>query len=533
MRSTVSLSTGWQIDDLQLIPGQHQLKRQGQVIRLPVLSFDLLLALVKAAPDTVSIQDLINIVWDGAVVSDDTVTQRVKLLRQSLGDDGRDPRYIESVRGRGYRLIPGPVPLGKKTKKTRPSVGLMSVMLLILIISVLGLQYFPTGSESVVTSNISSSLTAADYIRQGNEYLDRHQQADNLLAISLFRQAQELEPNNPQVIAGHSFALTQSVTKFNASTRHLIESQALAEIIIDEYPEQHHGWLALAASLDGQGSVLPAIEAYEQAIAISPEHWGAKSSVAYLYQIKGDLVKALQLSLEVLEHVDELHYLSLQLGETLRLLGFDLAAEPWFQRTDELKPDNVFAAENRAQFLLVNRRINEAETVIDHALQRGLQRAELWMQLGLINLLRDDDVVASECFSQALQVDPENLQAMIWRQVIQIRQGNLSQQAYLQMITVIQASIDNGDTWPTGYLQMANLQAAYGDYDAALHNIAQLYEAGFRDHRLLMLWPTFSPILADERFQVELHRIEQDIARQRDAVLRAEWVPRSLLSAQD
>lgn len=532
MQSTTSSASGWQIDDLQLMPEQRQLNRQGRDIRLPVLSFDLLKVLAQAAPEPVSIEDLIDIVWSGVVVSDETVTQRVKLLRQALGDDGRNPRYIESVRGQGYRLIPVPVPISKKTGSSRFSLGLAAALLLILVMAVFTVRYLSTEPKPVSTTNISA-LTAADYIRQGNEYLNRHQQADNSLAISLFRQAQELEPDNLHAIAGLSFALTQSVTKFNAPGERLVESQALAESMIETYPEQHDGWLALAASLDGQGSVVPAIEAYEQAIAIAPEHWGAKASVAYLYQVHGDLVKALQLNLEVLEHADQLHYLNLQMGETLRLLGFDLAAEPWFQRTDELQPDNVYAAENRARFLLVNRRINEAEAVINNALERGLQRSELWMELGLISLLRNNETAATESFNKALQVDPENGQANTWRKVMQARGGELSEQDYQMAIAAIQTNIKNGDTWPTTYLQMANLQAAYGDFDAALVTLTQLFQAGFRDHRLLMLWPSFAPILTDEGFQVELHRIEQDIAHQRDAVLKADWVPRSLLSTQD
>ena len=43
-------------------------------------------------------------VWPGLVVAPETVSQRVKLLRQALGEHANAPRYIEAVRGRGYRL---------------------------------------------------------------------------------------------------------------------------------------------------------------------------------------------------------------------------------------------------------------------------------------------------------------------------------------------------------------------------------------------------------------------------------------------
>ena len=44
-------------------------------------------------------------VWPGLVVSPETVNKRVNLLREALGDDPREPRYIAGVRSRGYRLI--------------------------------------------------------------------------------------------------------------------------------------------------------------------------------------------------------------------------------------------------------------------------------------------------------------------------------------------------------------------------------------------------------------------------------------------
>jgi hypothetical protein len=40
------------------------------------------------------------------VVNAETVTQRIKLLRDALGDDSHAPRYIASFRARGYRLVP-------------------------------------------------------------------------------------------------------------------------------------------------------------------------------------------------------------------------------------------------------------------------------------------------------------------------------------------------------------------------------------------------------------------------------------------
>jgi TolB-like protein/DNA-binding winged helix-turn-helix (wHTH) protein/thioredoxin-like negative regulator of GroEL len=91
--------------DLLIDIQQRTVRRGGETLSLPGLSFDLLLALARAAPDLVSHRTLADTVWSGRVVSPETITQRVKLVRAALGDDAEEPRYIGAVHGRGYRLL--------------------------------------------------------------------------------------------------------------------------------------------------------------------------------------------------------------------------------------------------------------------------------------------------------------------------------------------------------------------------------------------------------------------------------------------
>jgi TolB-like protein/DNA-binding winged helix-turn-helix (wHTH) protein len=95
----------YRVGDLIVDIGQARVTRGDRGIALPKLSFDLLVALIHRAPNLVSTDDLMAQVWPGLVVNLETVSQRVKLLRDALDDDPKEPRYIGSVRGRGYRLI--------------------------------------------------------------------------------------------------------------------------------------------------------------------------------------------------------------------------------------------------------------------------------------------------------------------------------------------------------------------------------------------------------------------------------------------
>ena len=112
--ATGPASTGYQVEDLIVDVGQQRVTRAGTDIPLPHLSFKLLVALARAAPDLVSFHELTERVWPGLVITPETISQRVKLVRDALGDDSHAPRYIGGVRGRGYRMVASVRPLTKR-----------------------------------------------------------------------------------------------------------------------------------------------------------------------------------------------------------------------------------------------------------------------------------------------------------------------------------------------------------------------------------------------------------------------------------
>ena len=95
----------FRVMDLEIDLDRETVRRGRALLDLPDLSFRLLATLVLRAPERVTKDELMREIWDDVVVSDETLAQRVRLLRQTLDEDSRNPRYIASVRGRGYRLI--------------------------------------------------------------------------------------------------------------------------------------------------------------------------------------------------------------------------------------------------------------------------------------------------------------------------------------------------------------------------------------------------------------------------------------------
>jgi len=81
------------------------LARGGEKVALTSKAFDTLLALVRHRDRIVPKDELIQLVWPDAFVSEDSLTHSVSVLRRTLGDSSSQPQFIATVPRRGYRFI--------------------------------------------------------------------------------------------------------------------------------------------------------------------------------------------------------------------------------------------------------------------------------------------------------------------------------------------------------------------------------------------------------------------------------------------
>jgi TolB-like protein/DNA-binding winged helix-turn-helix (wHTH) protein len=93
------------IGDWSVSPLAGQMTRGSETVRVEARTMRLLLCLAENAGEVVSIDDLLDQVWQGVVVTHDSVYQAVTALRRLLGDDPKQPTYIATVPRRGYRMV--------------------------------------------------------------------------------------------------------------------------------------------------------------------------------------------------------------------------------------------------------------------------------------------------------------------------------------------------------------------------------------------------------------------------------------------
>ncbi|ADR36005.1 response regulator transcription factor [Oceanithermus profundus] len=91
--------------DLEIVPGSREVYLAGRPVELSKLEFDLLLTLAQHPGMVFSRERLLERVWGSDFFGVERVVDvHVASLRKRLGDEPDRPRFIETVRGVGYRF---------------------------------------------------------------------------------------------------------------------------------------------------------------------------------------------------------------------------------------------------------------------------------------------------------------------------------------------------------------------------------------------------------------------------------------------
>jgi DNA-binding response OmpR family regulator len=91
--------------DMTIDPGRREVRLRGEVVSLTTLEFDLLSVLASRPGFVFSRSRLLERVWgQNHFGGEHVVDVHVANLRKKIGDEPAKPRYVETVRGVGYRF---------------------------------------------------------------------------------------------------------------------------------------------------------------------------------------------------------------------------------------------------------------------------------------------------------------------------------------------------------------------------------------------------------------------------------------------
>ncbi len=105
MTTETDLRKGFTLGPWEVLPDRGLLRDGKKRKHLEPLVMRVLVALAVVQGEVLSKDDLIEIVWDGRALSDEPLNRCISILRRKLGDDSRNPTYIQNIPRVGYRLM--------------------------------------------------------------------------------------------------------------------------------------------------------------------------------------------------------------------------------------------------------------------------------------------------------------------------------------------------------------------------------------------------------------------------------------------
>ena len=105
------LDSGFRLGPWDVRPMLGTLSGPGGTLHLEPKVMNVLVCLAELAGEVVTHDQFIARVWRGRIVSDEVLSRCISLLRTRLGDDPREPRFIQTLPKIGYRLLTPVEPL--------------------------------------------------------------------------------------------------------------------------------------------------------------------------------------------------------------------------------------------------------------------------------------------------------------------------------------------------------------------------------------------------------------------------------------
>lgn len=516
------------LDDLTIDTVKKKVRRSQQNLKVSGLSFRFLSFMLTKDTAVVTFEELMDGVWSPVVVNEDTVTQRVLLLRNALGDNGRNPRYIRSVRGQGYQLVAQPI-AGNVTLKTaglpfiqpRPIIWLTTCVTIVGLLSVLGL----TGlSELGQFGKATNKGAVSKFLERANYYASIGQQDDNDRAIELFQRVLLTEPENTQAMIGLSRAYTISMCRFNADRVLAEQAETLARSVIALEPENFRAFRVLGLSQDCRGQVLAAREAYLHAIELDPNNdVRSQSALAYSLGETGNLAKALALNLSVSRADPEQTFTLIQLGRVFELLGLHSRAETLYAESFELYPDNIYSNVSYPRHLFHQGKFSAAREIVTKAKQRPVHPDLLVLSAELALLDNDIAQARNELLAAAAMRPSSEYLELLVKLYPSVQQPSHWLPDKLAALKVKPVSAD-----PEDWLKHAMLYQALGEDQAGINALLSAVELGYRNKDYLQVSPLFIGLRSNSGFTGVIKRINLAVKLELDAVYSSGLLDRAV-----
>jgi|ADGO01.1.fsa_nt_gi DNA-binding winged-HTH domains len=109
------------LGDWKVEPTLNRISRGEEMVKIDPRNMRVLQLLASKPGKVFSQAEIEQAVWDGVVVTTNSVYQSITQLRKALGDDKDQPKYIETIARKGYRVIADVRPAARENTHERHS----------------------------------------------------------------------------------------------------------------------------------------------------------------------------------------------------------------------------------------------------------------------------------------------------------------------------------------------------------------------------------------------------------------------------
>ncbi len=381
--------------------------------RVDPLGVKLLTILANQQGELVTKEKLLAHLWPNIVVNEDALPKCISRLRKILGDQSRQPRFIETIPKRGYRLIASHVewvdsiedkipsadiPLIKSTPNKKINLARLALFVSLVIaigFVMYGLFLSPT------------KLEANELVQQADVYYHKVTRQDNEAALELYQKAIALYPDLETAYSGLANALVQRSIRlpderYNIAWQDMNLGQALTDgRLLSEYriqqlnkalklseksvklaPNSEKAHKSLGFVLSALNNFEAAISSYEKALLINPNAWDVIINLGDIYEISGQLSNAISYYKKAFHVIDKHESIEANLSKQWQAsLGVTIGnkyiqlnnlveAEIWFRHVLSFAPFSPEATVGLAKLLKSTGQANESIRLCDRYTDR-------------------------------------------------------------------------------------------------------------------------------------------------------------------
>lgn len=502
------------LNDLVIDTEARAVRRNDRALKLPDLSFDLLVSLIERAPKPLDNAEIAERAWRVDHVSDQTISQRVTLLRKALGDDPKNPTYIRTIRGKGYAIL-GRVKRfeHEDIRDTRWFSGrhkLAAVTAALVVMAGTGFLFWRAPSlvpeQEAIAGHSTPKNSTEILIERASAQLSLHQSRETDRAITMLREALAEAPLSFDARLMLSFALSTKATKFDGDKPEEQEAETIARALIGEQPDNSKAWSALAYSLGAQGRMDESLPAYQRAYQLNPRDASALSSAAYIFLLQGDLQQALMLEMKAKRAGGNSRYAEIQIFQILELIEHP-AADAWRAKALSLNPEQVVVLQEIARSHLRQGNPKAALETLDQAKGEDRLAPQILQLRGRANMYLGHIAEARKVLAKAGwrgEYDLAAIDALSGRNALANSFFNTEKLATIE-----------SDPDPESRIKLAEIKSAQGKTDQAVQLLTQAVSLGWRDIDWLKQSPYLGEVISSDKGRVIQQRIERELEAQR------------------